>query len=97
MPTAGKLWDNLKAAGIDKSSITKVVFTHGHPDHLWGAVDELDDPMLPNAKIYVAAEEWDFWHGDNAGTATTRRAACRPNAPASSPARAATTPRSRTA
>jgi glyoxylase-like metal-dependent hydrolase (beta-lactamase superfamily II) len=66
MPTAGKLWDNLKAAGIDKASITKVVFTHGHPDHLWGAVDELDDPMLPNAKIYVAAEEWDFWHGDNA-------------------------------
>ncbi|MGE0564596.1 MAG: MBL fold metallo-hydrolase [Pseudolabrys sp.] len=66
MPTAGKLWDNLKAAGIDKDKITKVVFTHGHPDHLWGAVDELDDPVLPNAKFHVAAEEWDFWHGDNA-------------------------------
>src|SRR5262245_6508933 len=34
MPSAGKLWDNLKAAGIDKAKITKVVFTHGHPDHL---------------------------------------------------------------
>jgi glyoxylase-like metal-dependent hydrolase (beta-lactamase superfamily II) len=66
MPTAGKLWDNLKAAGIDKSEITKVIFTHGHPDHLWGAVDELDDPVLPKAAIYVAAAEWDFWHSENA-------------------------------
>jgi glyoxylase-like metal-dependent hydrolase (beta-lactamase superfamily II) len=66
MPTAGKLWDNLKAAGIDKSKITKVIFTHGHPDHLWGAVDELDDLTLPKATFYVAGTEWDFWTGDNA-------------------------------
>lgn len=49
MPTAGKLWDNLKAAGIDKAKITKVVFTHGHPDHLWGTVDELDELVTPGA------------------------------------------------
>ena len=66
MPSAGKLWDNLKSAGIDKSKITKVVFTHGHPDHLWGSVDELDDLEIPNATFYVAAREWDFWHGDDA-------------------------------
>ncbi len=66
MPTAGKLWENLKAAGIDKAKITKVIFTHGHPDHLWGAVDEFDEPMLPAAAFYVGAAEWDFWHGDNA-------------------------------
>ena len=66
MPTAGKLWDNLKAAGIDKAKITKVIFTHGHPDHLWGTVDELDDLAIPNAAFYVAAAEWDFWHGENA-------------------------------
>jgi glyoxylase-like metal-dependent hydrolase (beta-lactamase superfamily II) len=66
MPTAGKLWDNLKAAGIDKDKITKVIFTHGHPDHLWGTVDELDELMLPNAAFYVGATEWDFWHSANA-------------------------------
>jgi glyoxylase-like metal-dependent hydrolase (beta-lactamase superfamily II) len=66
MPSAGKLWDNLKAAGIDKGKIGKVVFTHGHPDHLWGAVDELDELMTPDARFYVAAVEWDFWTGDNA-------------------------------
>jgi glyoxylase-like metal-dependent hydrolase (beta-lactamase superfamily II) len=66
MPSAGKLWDNLKAAGIDKATITKVIFTHGHPDHLWGTVDDLDELALPQAAFYVAAAEWDFWHGENA-------------------------------
>lgn len=66
MPTAGKLWDNLKSAGIDKAKITKVIFTHGHPDHLWGAIDELDDLVLPDATFYVGAAEWDFWQGDDA-------------------------------
>jgi glyoxylase-like metal-dependent hydrolase (beta-lactamase superfamily II) len=66
MPTAGKLWDNLKAAGIDKAKITKVVFTHGHPDHLWGTVDELDELVTPGATFYVAAAEWNFWNGENA-------------------------------
>ena len=66
MPSAGKLWDNLKAAGIDKGKITKVIFTHGHPDHLWGAVDELDDLVTPDASFFVAGAEWDFWTGDNA-------------------------------
>lgn len=66
MPSAGKLWGNLKAAGIEKANITKVIFTHGHPDHLWGAVDELDDLALPKASFFVASAEWDFWHGENA-------------------------------
>ncbi|MFZ0399988.1 MAG: MBL fold metallo-hydrolase [Pseudolabrys sp.] len=66
MPTAGKLWDNLKTAGIDKAEITKVVFTHGHPDHLWGAIDELDELIMPDATFYVVSAEWNFWTGDNA-------------------------------
>jgi glyoxylase-like metal-dependent hydrolase (beta-lactamase superfamily II) len=66
MPSAGKLWDNLKASGIDKAKITKVVFTHGHPDHLWGTVDELDDLVTPGASFCVAKAEWEFWHGEDA-------------------------------
>ncbi len=66
MPTAGKLWENLSQAGIDKSKITKVVFTHGHPDHLWGLLDELDDLVLSQAAYFVPAAEWDFWHGADA-------------------------------
>jgi len=66
MPTAGKLWENLEAAGIDKTKITQVIFTHGHPDHLWGAVDEFDDLQLASATFHVAVNEWNFWQGDDA-------------------------------
>jgi len=66
MPTAGKLWENLEAAGIDKTKIAQVIFTHGHADHLWGAIDEFDDLQIPNATFHVAANEWNFWEGDNA-------------------------------
>lgn len=66
MPSAGKLWANLQAAGIERSAITKVIFTHGHPDHLWGALDEFDELALPDAAFYVAGAEWDFWHAEHA-------------------------------
>lgn len=66
MATAGKLVDNLEAAGIAAEAVTKVVFTHGHPDHLWGTVDGLDELAFPNASYAVAAAEWDFWTGDDA-------------------------------
>ena len=42
-PTAGKLADNLEAQGIAPAQVTKVIFTHGHADHLWGAIDDFDD------------------------------------------------------
>ena len=61
-PTAGKLADNLEAAGIAPASIAKVVFTHGHADHLWGAIDDFDDSeRFPNASYVISAQEWDFW------------------------------------
>jgi glyoxylase-like metal-dependent hydrolase (beta-lactamase superfamily II) len=61
-PTAGKLQENLEAAGIAPGSITTVVFTHGHADHLWGVIDDFDDgDRFPNARYVIAAAEWDFW------------------------------------
>lgn len=61
-PTSGKLSENLEAAGIDLKKISKVVFTHGHADHLWGAMDDFDDAeRFPNASYVIAAKEWDFW------------------------------------
>jgi glyoxylase-like metal-dependent hydrolase (beta-lactamase superfamily II) len=64
-PTAGKLSENLEAAGIDAAKITKVVFTHGHADHLWGAIDDLDDLRFPNASYVISQAEWDFWTSAN--------------------------------
>ena len=61
-PTAGKLLENLAAAGIDPMSITKVIFTHGHPDHLFGAAKD-GALNFPNASYHANAAEWDFWNG----------------------------------
>ena len=60
-PTAGKLAENLEAAGIDPAKITKVVFTHGHADHLWGAIDDFDDSeRFPNASYVISADRMGF-------------------------------------
>lgn len=58
---SGKLADNLDAAGIDRSKIRRVFFTHAHPDHLWGAVDSMDDSAFPNAIFGMAETEYNFW------------------------------------
>ena len=67
MPTAGKLSANLEAAGISPDDVTKVIFTHGHPDHLWGALDDFEEsPRFANATHLIAASEWDYWISDDA-------------------------------
>lgn len=60
-PTAGKLIENMQAAGIDPASITKLVFTHGHPDHMWGTAAD-GALRFPNAAYYSGGAEWDFWN-----------------------------------
>lgn len=60
-PTAGRLLGNLAAAGIDPKSISKIVFTHAHPDHIWGTTGAGGALHFPNADYFVSAVEWDFW------------------------------------
>ncbi|HQS45628.1 MAG: MBL fold metallo-hydrolase [Rhizobiales bacterium 24-66-13] len=60
-PTAGRLRTNLALAGIDPSDITKVVFTHAHPDHVWGTLNDNGGLLCPDATYFVSAAEWDFW------------------------------------
>lgn len=73
MPTAGKLMDALDAAGVAPEDVTHVVFTHGHPDHLWGVLDDFDDPLFSNAAHLMGRDEWDYWWNpatvDRIGTA----------------------------
>ncbi|CAM3755950.1 MBL fold metallo-hydrolase [Phaeobacter inhibens] len=57
----GLLPDALAAAGISPEDITHVVFTHCHPDHLWGVLDDFDDPLFANAKHLMGRQEWDYW------------------------------------
>ncbi|MEH6725274.1 MAG: MBL fold metallo-hydrolase [Hyphomicrobiales bacterium] len=61
LPTTGLLPDALDAIGLSPEDITDVVFTHAHPDHLWGLLDDFDDLLFPDANYYISEPEWDFW------------------------------------
>lgn len=64
MPDAGSLPDSLADAGIDPSEVTDVVFTHAHPDHLWGLVDDFDELIFADAAYHMNRTEWDYWRAD---------------------------------
>ncbi len=61
LPTAGKLMENLESAGIEPGAITHVVFTHAHPDHIWGIRDDFDEAILPEAAYFIGGAERDYW------------------------------------
>lgn len=60
--SAGKLIGALDAAGLAPGDVTHVIFTHGHPDHLWGVLDEFDDPLFAEAEHMMGRAEWDYWY-----------------------------------
>jgi len=61
-PRAGQLGLRLEAAGIDLGSVTDVVLTHMHFDHVGGLlVDGVKDRLRPDLRIHVAAAEVKFW------------------------------------
>ena len=61
MPSAGKILDALDVIGVSADDITHVLFTHAHPDHLWGVLDDFDDPVFANASYMIGQAEWDYW------------------------------------
>lgn len=62
MPTLGKLPERMEAAGIKPDSVTKVIFTHAHADHLWGVIDPLGgDTYFEKAEHLMSAAEFAYW------------------------------------
>lgn len=61
MPTAGSIVDSLDAIGLAPEDITHVLFTHAHPDHIWGLLDDFDEPLFYEAQYMMGRAEWDYW------------------------------------
>jgi glyoxylase-like metal-dependent hydrolase (beta-lactamase superfamily II) len=60
-PTTGRLIQSLKEAGINPGDIDAVVCSHAHIDHIGGLVDEASKPLFPNAEVWLAQSDFDFW------------------------------------
>jgi len=61
-PGVGQLATRLDAAGIDPASVTDVVLTHLHVDHVGGLLaDGLRGRLRSDVPIHLAAAEAEFW------------------------------------
>ncbi|MGN0931522.1 MBL fold metallo-hydrolase [Falsigemmobacter intermedius] len=69
MGSAGKISASLEAIGVSPEEITDLVITHAHPDHIWGLLDDFDEPVFPNAALAMGAREFAYW--TDPGTAAT--------------------------
>jgi glyoxylase-like metal-dependent hydrolase (beta-lactamase superfamily II) len=68
-PTAGTMWANMQAAGIDPAQVDRIVFTHFHADHVSGLVTREGQARFPRAELLVPEGEWAFWRSERAAEA----------------------------
>ncbi len=57
----GHLSENLAAAGYKPEQVDAVLVTHLHGDHVGGLLNAEGKPAFPNAVVYLAKAEHDFW------------------------------------
>ncbi len=65
LDTAGLLPSALESIEVDPADVTDVVFTHAHPDHCWGLLDDFDDLLCPEATYHMHGKEFDHWMSED--------------------------------
>ncbi|MGO4378167.1 MBL fold metallo-hydrolase [Pseudoduganella sp. RAF53_2] len=61
-PRAGQFPQRLESAGIALESVTDVIITHMHMDHVGGLlVDDVRQRLRKDVRIHVSAAEVEFW------------------------------------
>jgi glyoxylase-like metal-dependent hydrolase (beta-lactamase superfamily II) len=58
----GQLQALLQQEHIINESITDVIVTHFHPDHIGGIFSEDGQLNFPKARFHMHEDEWNFWH-----------------------------------
>ena len=57
----GRLLGSLRSAGYTPEEVDLVLVTHLHSDHVGGLTTQDGKRVFPNAEVYVAKAESDFW------------------------------------
>jgi glyoxylase-like metal-dependent hydrolase (beta-lactamase superfamily II) len=57
----GRMDGSLRSAGYTPDQVDLVLVTHLHSDHVGGLTTQDGQRVFPNAEVYVAKEESDFW------------------------------------
>ncbi|MEV4883736.1 MBL fold metallo-hydrolase [Chitinophaga ginsengisegetis] len=59
--SVGRLPENLLHAGISLQSVTDIVLTHAHPDHINGLINKENTLVFPHADVHLSKTEYNFW------------------------------------
>ncbi|WP_410012314.1 MBL fold metallo-hydrolase [Sodalis sp. C49] len=60
-PGFGQVMANLKASGYAPEQVDTILLTHMHGDHIGGLVTADGRPAYPNATVWAAKPEVDYW------------------------------------
>ncbi len=68
----GALQGSLALAKVDPATVTDILITHSHGDHVGGLVTKDGQLAFPNATIRMSADEWTFMQADGESAAIVK-------------------------